>query len=341
MDAKIEPIEFPMLSGFSCWTEKGKALGINLASGREHEYGFNKTAVMGGVSRNAFLFGAAGSGKTQLLRKIASMCEDDGGIDEPLNGDRISSISYTVRIMGIDLTVSIKNQNGKRIKRSYSCMMPGNPSAQVTCRDRWAAIDETERFMLGAMFISAETISFNEAINRIIEMNMQENFNEFLKKTGGRRDVMVLREIQSSWAHKVRIHERIEKPEEAMSSWEKLMARLFCVLLKTKACSIALVDEFPSFMFPEQADYVTGLIFGSCNQALIATRDTKMCSNDILRPDCNFMMRNDGSAVAFCDLLDKDIQHAHNMEKLFPEFAKAAGIYREAYDANKEEKLGG
>ena len=43
------------------------------------------------------------------------------------------------------------NQNGKRIKRSYSCMMPGNPSAQVTCRDRWAAIDEAERFMLGRM----------------------------------------------------------------------------------------------------------------------------------------------------------------------------------------------
>lgn len=51
-------------------------------------------------------------------------------------------------------------------------------------------------------------------------------------------------------------------------------------------------------------------------QIFTSSHNTYLMTNDLLRPDCNFIL-NENKIKPLCDCTDKELRFGHNIEKLF------------------------
>lgn len=80
--------------------------------------------------------------------------------------------------------------------------------------------------------------------------------------------------------------------------------------------SFVFIDEFDAFYHHELSYQISKRLFEGPNQVFVTTHDTFLLSNDLLRPDCFFILRNN-EIKAICDLTDKELRFGHNLEKLY------------------------
>ncbi len=80
--------------------------------------------------------------------------------------------------------------------------------------------------------------------------------------------------------------------------------------------SFVFIDEFDAFYHHELSYRISKRLFEGKNQMFMTTHDTFLLSNDLLRPDCFFILR-DNVIRAICDLTDKELRFGHNLEKLY------------------------
>ena len=53
-----------------------------------------------------------------------------------------------------------------------------------------------------------------------------------------------------------------------------------------------------------------------CVQVFTTTHNTDLMSNDLLRPDCYFLLENN-SINAISELTEKELRQAHNLQKMY------------------------
>lgn len=80
--------------------------------------------------------------------------------------------------------------------------------------------------------------------------------------------------------------------------------------------SFVFIDEFDAFYHHELSFKISQLLFQCNNQLFVTTHDTFLLTNDLLRPDCFFILQNN-KVNAICDLTDKELRFGHNLEKLY------------------------
>lgn len=80
--------------------------------------------------------------------------------------------------------------------------------------------------------------------------------------------------------------------------------------------SFVFIDEFDAFYHHELSYKICKRLFEGSNQVFVTTHDTFLLSNDLLRPDCFFILR-DNEIKAICDMTDKELRFGHNLEKLY------------------------
>ena len=80
--------------------------------------------------------------------------------------------------------------------------------------------------------------------------------------------------------------------------------------------TFVFVDEFDAFYHYELSYTICKLLFKGEHQAFVTTHDTFLLTNDLLRPDCFFILKNN-KINAICDLTDKELRFGHNLEKLY------------------------
>lgn len=77
------------------------------------------------------------------------------------------------------------------------------------------------------------------------------------------------------------------------------------------------IDEFDAFYHFELSESVQkrlGKISGV--QIFTTTHNTDLMSNDLLRPDCYFLLK-DNKIKAISDLTEKELRQAHNLQKMY------------------------
>ena len=88
--------------------------------------------------------------------------------------------------------------------------------------------------------------------------------------------------------------------------------------------SLVFIDEFDAFYHAQLAQFIIREIKKVENcQIILTTHDTTVMSNDLLRPDCYFLMYKD-RIQSLADSTDKELRLAHNIEKMY-----RAGIFND------------
>ena len=97
----------------------------------------------------------------------------------------------------------------------------------------------------------------------------------------------------------------------------KSLALFYYWLIQLHAVSLVVIDEFDAFYHSELAKTVVEeLIKHEELQALVTTHNTDILTNDLLRPDCYFLLQ-DGEIHSFANLTDKELRKAHNLQKMY------------------------
>lgn len=85
---------------------------------------------------------------------------------------------------------------------------------------------------------------------------------------------------------------------------------------KEKAPSFVCIDEFDAFYHFELSKIILNKLKAADCQVLLTTQNTTLLGNDLLRPDCYFLLE-DERISNLPERTDKELRFVHNIEKLY------------------------
>jgi hypothetical protein len=163
-------------------------------------------------------------------------------------------------------------------------------------------------------FIGLETASFNLE-DFIIKNHYVGDFTEFLAKVSGQ-------------------HFRFVSPKEGdknlyceiggntipfllmASTGTQALELLYVWIKRMSIASFVFIDEFDAFYHFKLAFEVCKQLFNLNCQVFTSSHNTYLMTNDLLRPDCNFILQ-DNKIKPLQACTEKELRFGHNIEKLF------------------------
>lgn len=81
--------------------------------------------------------------------------------------------------------------------------------------------------------------------------------------------------------------------------------------------SFLFIDEFDAFYHHELSMAVIKMLSAIKAQVILTTHNTAVMTNELLRPDCYFLMRKNSRMQSLANVTNKELRHAHNIEKMY------------------------
>ena len=149
----------------------------------------------------------------------------------------------------------------------------------------------------------------------IIQNNLVKDFSGFLKNVSGQDFEFV----QSKTIDKVlfcKLGNGVVAFDLIASTGTQSLKLLYFWLKKMGDASFVFIDEFDAFYHFKLAFEVCKQLFNLNCQVFTSSHNTYLMTNDLLRPDCNFILQNNKiKPLQACT--EKELRFGHNIEKLF------------------------
>ena len=100
------------------------------------------------------------------------------------------------------------------------------------------------------------------------------------------------------------------------SSGTSALTFLFLWYLQMKDMSFVFIDEFDAFYHYELAEAVVRKLLALDTQIVFTSHNTDLMTNELLRPDCYFELR-DNQIKSFADRTSKALRQVHNIQKMY------------------------
>jgi len=104
--------------------------------------------------------------------------------------------------------------------------------------------------------------------------------------------------------------------DKIISTGTNSLMLLYFWIKKMDQASFVFIDEFDAFYHFKLSYEVCKRLFALDCQVFTSSHNTYLMTNDLLRPDCNFILNNN-KIKPLNDCTDKELRFGHNIEKLF------------------------
>jgi hypothetical protein len=149
----------------------------------------------------------------------------------------------------------------------------------------------------------------------IIKHNLVDDFASFLATVSGQSFDFVQPQPNDKTLFCKYEDEKVAFDMIASTGTHALMLLYFWIQ-KMRSATLVFIDEFDAFYHFELSYEVCRRLFHLDCQVFMSSHNTYLMTNDLLRPDCNFILdKNEISPL--CDLTDKELRFGHNIEKLY------------------------
>ncbi|MEG3039542.1 MAG: ATP-binding protein [Erysipelotrichaceae bacterium] len=160
---------------------------------------------------------------------------------------------------------------------------------------------------------STERESLGEGI---IKRGKLKEFNKFLNEMGIKCN-LVAKNIDD----KMQIYSKFNHEEvnffSIASTGTKSLALFFYWLIQMDHMSLVFMDEFDAYYHFDLSYKVVEYVIKNMNlQVLFTSHNTNLMTNELLRPDCYFNLKNN-SIKSFANLTEKELRKAHNLQKMY------------------------
>ena len=163
-------------------------------------------------------------------------------------------------------------------------------------------------------FIGLDTnASFLE--EEIIKLGLMADFKDFLLNVSG-QEFDFAKPVDGDKVLKCIIN-GVQIPFNRVASTGTISLQVLYIWLKKMGrASFVFIDEFDAFYHFRLAYEVCRKLFELPCQVFLSSHNTYLMTNDLLRPDCNFILAHN-VIKPLCDCTDKELRFGHNIEKLF------------------------
>jgi AAA15 family ATPase/GTPase len=165
-------------------------------------------------------------------------------------------------------------------------------------------------------FLGLETM--NESMTEfIIKQDLVNDFTDFLERTSGQHFKFVTPQPADKTLFCDFGGVPIEFMEIASTGTHSLTLLYYWIKhIELDHATFVFIDEFDAFYHFKLSYEVCRTLFSLDCQVFVSSHNTSLMTNDLLRPDCNFILNNN-KIEPLCDCTDKDLRFGHNIEKLF------------------------
>ena len=151
--------------------------------------------------------------------------------------------------------------------------------------------------------------------DEIISNGKLKDFEKFLNEAG-----ICYKLIEKKFGKDKRIYCKFKSGEvdffEIASKGTCSLTLFYSWLISLDKVSFVFIDEFDAFYHVDLAKRVVEELLKLNVQAILTTHDTTIMTNDLLRPDCYFVL-SEGKIKSLPDLTEKELRQAHNLEKMY------------------------
>lgn len=151
--------------------------------------------------------------------------------------------------------------------------------------------------------------------DEIINNGKLKDFENFLNEAG-----ISYKLIEKKIGKDKRIYCKFKSGEvdffEIASKGTCSLTLFYSWLISLDKVSFVFIDEFDAFYHVNLAKRVVEELLKLNTQAILTTHDTTIMTNDLLRPDCYFVL-SEGKIKSLPDLTEKELRQAHNLEKMY------------------------
>lgn len=167
-------------------------------------------------------------------------------------------------------------------------------------------------------FSGYETLGNNDMIEDIIEKGNIKDFQQFLNEAGIKyqlKEIVVngQRQLASQFGSKLlNFWETASAGTHSLTTFYYWLERI----KEENSPKFIFIDEFDAFYHQSLAELVVKKLKEHNCQVIFTTHNTGVMNNDLLRPDCYFLMFKDRICPLF-RLTNKDLRFAHNIEKMY------------------------
>lgn len=149
----------------------------------------------------------------------------------------------------------------------------------------------------------------------IIKKGLVDDFQSFLTKVSGQKFTFVKPEKNDKVLLCDYNGEKIPFDRIASTGTHSLMLLYFWIQKMDKA-TLVFIDEFDAFYHFELAFEVCKRLFALECQVFTSSHNTYLMTNDLLRPDCNFILKSN-EIKSLCDCTEKELRWGNNIEKMY------------------------
>lgn len=171
-------------------------------------------------------------------------------------------------------------------------------------------------------FIGLETTSYGLE-DFIIQNQLTEDFSDFLEKVSEQRFRFVMPKEGDKNLYCIIDGNTIPFLLIASTGTQSLEL-LYVWIKRMKDASFVFIDEFDAFYHFRLSMEVCRQLFNLDCQVFTSSHNTNLMTNDLLRPDCNFILQNN-KIKSFQSCTEKELRFGHNIEKIY----KAGAFYVE------------
>ncbi|MCD8211379.1 MAG: ATP-binding protein [Prevotella sp.] len=179
--------------------------------------------------------------------------------------------------------------------------------------------DFVERMLFFRSLESREFIGLKEGRSNIeeyiIKNGLVEDFSKFLKETSDQE--YIFKSPKQNGNVLMCETNGAEIPFRLVASTGTRNLELQYYWLKEmKNSSFVYVDEFDAFYHHKLSMAICRLLFKVKGQTFTSTHNTYLMTNDLLRPDCYFIL-DKGKIRPLSQCTEKELREAHNIEKIY------------------------
>ena len=155
-----------------------------------------------------------------------------------------------------------------------------------------------------------------DIIKEIINKNLVDELQIFLNEAGIKEKIAVKRTADGSKSLYY-IYKDRALPFVVSSSGTKALVLFFVWFKQFEDVSFVIIDEFDAFYHYALSERVVKILMEKVQaQVLLTSHNTNLLSNRIMRPDCYFILNEDG-LKSFANATKRELREGNNLEKLF------------------------
>ena len=149
--------------------------------------------------------------------------------------------------------------------------------------------------------------------------NNLRDFEKFLNEMGVKCELQLVKTVEGHYELVFGYNNLIRFYETASSGTLSLATFYRRYIAIMGEPSFVFMDEFDAFYHYEMAEKLVDYLktrYREC-QVLLTTHNTNLMTNQLMRPDCLFILSRNGRLTALCDATERELREGHNLEKLY------------------------